>query len=95
MLRRAVRVERVTIVPVPPIGTVLDYVASLEPEYCGVQPGTEWTALLAVALYFTTGPQEQKAVNLTGNPWVVLTTGCNGWEGGLDVMVEARHLPER
>jgi nitroimidazol reductase NimA-like FMN-containing flavoprotein (pyridoxamine 5'-phosphate oxidase superfamily) len=40
------------------------------------------------ALYFATGPEEQKAVNLRTNPHVVLTTGCNGWEGGLDVMVE-------
>jgi hypothetical protein len=27
-------------------------------------------------------------VNLAGNPHVVLTTGCNRWDGGLDVMVE-------
>ena len=59
------------------------------------------TPLVAVwlddALYFTTGPPEQKAVNLTGNPWVVLTTGCNGWEGGLDVMVvgEATRVTDR
>ena len=39
-------------------------------------------------LYFCTGPGEQKAINLRANPHVVLTTGCNGWEGGLDVMVE-------
>jgi nitroimidazol reductase NimA-like FMN-containing flavoprotein (pyridoxamine 5'-phosphate oxidase superfamily) len=50
------------------------------------------TPLVAVwlddALYFTTGPDEQKAVNLSGNPHVVLTTGCNDWTQGLDVMVE-------
>jgi len=40
------------------------------------------------ALHFCTGEAEQKAVNLTVNPHVVLTTGCNGWDGGLDVMVE-------
>lgn len=40
------------------------------------------------AAYFTTGPDEQKAVNLRHNTAVVLTTGCNGWEGGLDVMIE-------
>jgi general stress protein 26 len=39
-------------------------------------------------LYFCTGAGEQKAINLRANPHVVLTTGCNGWEGGLDVMVE-------
>jgi general stress protein 26 len=50
------------------------------------------TPLVAVwddgALYFCTGDAEQKAINLTANPHVVLTTGCNGWDGGLDVMVE-------
>lgn len=52
------------------------------------------TPLVAVwhesALYFSTGPEEQKAVNLTNNAHVVLTTGCNDWQGGLDVMVEGR-----
>ena len=50
------------------------------------------TPLVAVwtddTLYFCTGAEEQKAVNLRANPHVVLTTGCNGWEDGLDVMVE-------
>jgi general stress protein 26 len=50
------------------------------------------TPLVAVwadgALYFCTGDAEQKALNLAANPRVVLTTGCNGWESGLDVMVE-------
>ena len=40
------------------------------------------------AVHFTTGPGEQKAVNLAGNPHVVMTTGCNRWDQGLDVMVE-------
>ena len=40
------------------------------------------------ALHFCTGSEEQKAVNLRGNQHVVLTTGCNTWEGGLDVTVE-------
>ena len=35
-----------------------------------------------------TGPGEQKAVNLEANAKVALTTGCNGWERGLDVVVE-------
>ena len=39
-------------------------------------------------LHFTTGGGEQKASNLRGNPQVALTTGCNTWEGGLDVVVE-------
>ncbi len=59
------------------------------------------TPLVAVwldgALHFTTGPTEQKAVNLTTNPNVVLTTGCNTWDEGLDVMVEgeARRVTDR
>src|ERR687897_161537 len=31
---------------------------------------------------------EQKAVNLRTNPQVILTTGCNEWDRGLDVVVE-------
>ena len=50
------------------------------------------TPLVAVwadgAIHFATGPQEQKAVNLRANPHVVLTTGCNQWDTGLDVVVE-------
>jgi len=40
------------------------------------------------ATHFTTGPSEQKAVNLRSNPHVTLTTGCNQWDRGLDVVVE-------
>jgi pyridoxine/pyridoxamine 5'-phosphate oxidase len=40
------------------------------------------------AIHFTTGADEQKAVNLAGNPHVILATGCNRWDGGLDVVVE-------
>jgi nitroimidazol reductase NimA-like FMN-containing flavoprotein (pyridoxamine 5'-phosphate oxidase superfamily) len=40
------------------------------------------------ALHFCTGPDEQKAVNIAGNPQVVLTTGRNEWKRGLDVVVE-------
>ena len=50
------------------------------------------TPLVAVwlddAIYFATGPGEQKAVNLGANQNVILTTGCNEWERGLDVVVE-------
>lgn len=59
------------------------------------------TPLVAVwldgALHFTTGPDEQKAVNLDTNPHVVLTTGCNQWDRGLDVVVEgeARRVTDR
>ena len=40
------------------------------------------------ALHFTTGATEQKAVNLQHNAHVILTTGCNTWDRGLDVVVE-------
>jgi general stress protein 26 len=59
------------------------------------------TPLVAVwldgALHFTTGPTEQKALNLEKNRSVVLTTGCNSWNQGLDVMVEgeARRVTDR
>jgi nitroimidazol reductase NimA-like FMN-containing flavoprotein (pyridoxamine 5'-phosphate oxidase superfamily) len=50
------------------------------------------TPLVAVwadgALCFCTGQAEQKALNLSANPHVTLTTGCNSWDQGLDVMVE-------
>jgi general stress protein 26 len=39
-------------------------------------------------LYFDTGVTQQKAINLRANPHVVLTTGCNHWDRGLDVVVE-------
>ena len=42
------------------------------------------------ALHFSTGAAEQKAVNLTANPHVSLTTGCNSWDSGVDVVVEGR-----
>jgi general stress protein 26 len=59
------------------------------------------TPLVAVwldgALHFCTGPGEQKAVNLAGNPHVVVTTGCSQWDRGLDVTVEgeARRVTDR
>jgi nitroimidazol reductase NimA-like FMN-containing flavoprotein (pyridoxamine 5'-phosphate oxidase superfamily) len=40
------------------------------------------------AVHFCTGPDEQKAVNLRRNRHVLLTTGCNHWDRGLDVVVE-------
>jgi nitroimidazol reductase NimA-like FMN-containing flavoprotein (pyridoxamine 5'-phosphate oxidase superfamily) len=50
------------------------------------------TPLVAVwvdgAIYFCTSATEQKVLNLRGNPHVILTTGCNTWDRGLDVVVE-------
>ncbi len=40
------------------------------------------------ALYFTTGPTEQKAKNLAHNRHCVITTGTNAIDKGLDVVVE-------
>ncbi|MGQ0803769.1 MAG: pyridoxamine 5'-phosphate oxidase family protein [Actinomycetota bacterium] len=50
------------------------------------------TTLLAVwvdgALYFCTGPGEQKAKNIDGNPHCILTTGRNTLGEGVDIVVE-------
>jgi nitroimidazol reductase NimA-like FMN-containing flavoprotein (pyridoxamine 5'-phosphate oxidase superfamily) len=50
------------------------------------------TTLIAMwsgdALYFSTGPTEQKAKNLEKNPHCILTTGSNRLDDGLDVVVE-------
>ena len=55
------------------------------------------TPLVAVwlddAIHFATGAGEQKAVNLRTNQNVILTTGCNGWEQGLDVVDRGRSRP--
>jgi general stress protein 26 len=40
------------------------------------------------ALHFCTGPEEQKARNIEGNPQCVLTTGDRAFLSGLDVVVE-------
>ena len=40
------------------------------------------------AVWFSTGAVEQKFANLRASPHVVLTTGCNSWDRGLDVVVE-------
>ena len=50
------------------------------------------TPLVAVwldgAVHFATGAGEQKAVNLQTNQNVILTTGRNDWQEGLDVVIE-------
>jgi nitroimidazol reductase NimA-like FMN-containing flavoprotein (pyridoxamine 5'-phosphate oxidase superfamily) len=46
------------------------------------------------ALHFCTGATEQKYLNLTGNPQVILTTGSNRWDDGLDVVVEGEAVRE-
>lgn len=44
-------------------------------------------------LHFCTGAAEQKTLNLRGNAHVILTTGRNDWDRGLDVMVEGDAVP--
>jgi pyridoxine/pyridoxamine 5'-phosphate oxidase len=39
-------------------------------------------------LHFCTGEGEQKALNIARNPQVAMTTGCNLWKEGLDLVVE-------
>ena len=55
------------------------------------------TPLVAVwlddAIHFCTGGAEQKSVNLTANRHVILTTGCNHWDRGLDIVVEGDAAP--
>jgi general stress protein 26 len=45
---------------------------------------------LDAALHFCTGPGEQKAKNIEGNPQCSLTTGSNQFRSGVDVVVEGR-----
>jgi hypothetical protein len=54
------------------------------------------------AMYFCTGPDEQKAKNIVNNANCSVTTGCNTYESGLDIVlngsaervVEEAHLVE-
>jgi hypothetical protein len=54
------------------------------------------TPLVAVwlddLLHFCTGENEQKAINLRDNQNVILLTGCNQWDGGMDVVAEGRAI---
>ena len=52
------------------------------------------TPLIAVwhasALHFCTGPDEQKAHNLSADDRCAVTTGCNHLHDGLDIVLEGR-----
>lgn len=39
-------------------------------------------------LHFTTGSDEQKSANLRANSHVILTTGRNDWQDGIDIVLE-------
>jgi hypothetical protein len=47
---------------------------------------------LGDAVHFVTGRSERKARNVDRNRQVVVTTGCNGWEG-LDIVIEGEAIP--
>jgi nitroimidazol reductase NimA-like FMN-containing flavoprotein (pyridoxamine 5'-phosphate oxidase superfamily) len=57
------------------------------------------TPLIAVwlddALHFCTGEDERKARNLAANPQVVMTTGSNTMDDGLDIVVEGEAVNVR
>jgi hypothetical protein len=40
------------------------------------------------ALYFTSGPTEQKSRNLAANRHCAVTTGCNRWNEGFDLVLQ-------
>ena len=39
------------------------------------------------ALYFSSGPEEQKSRNLAANRSCAVTTGCNTWDEGFDIVL--------
>jgi hypothetical protein len=39
------------------------------------------------ALYFSSGAEEQKSRNFAANPHCVVTTGCNTWHEGVDIVL--------
>ncbi|HZC70690.1 MAG TPA: pyridoxamine 5'-phosphate oxidase family protein [Jatrophihabitans sp.] len=47
------------------------------------------------SLFFPTGTEERKAHNLAHNAETVVTTGCNDFRSGLDVVIEAPARPMR
>jgi general stress protein 26 len=57
------------------------------------------TPLVAVwldsALYFCTGEGEQKEKNIQRNPHCILTTGCNNFRKGLDLVIEGDAIQVR
>jgi len=45
------------------------------------------------AMYFPSGPNEQKAKNLARNAHSVLTTGSNDFDKGLDIVIDGNATP--
>jgi len=68
-------------------GAELFWVTTVRPD--GRPHVTPTLALwLDGALYFSTGPYEQKAKNLSGNAQCILSTGCHTLLEGMDLVVE-------
>jgi hypothetical protein len=47
------------------------------------------------ALYFSSGPGEQKSRNLAANPHCAVTTGCNAWNEGFDIVLHGEAVVVR
>ena len=47
------------------------------------------------ALYFTSGPGEQKSRNLAANQHCAVTTGCNTWNEGFDIVLHGEAVITR
>ena len=47
------------------------------------------------ALYFTSGPGEQKSRNLAANRHCAVTTGCNTWDEGFDIVLHGEAVITR
>src|SRR5262249_52464322 len=47
------------------------------------------------ALYFSSGPGEQKSRNLAANRHCAVTTGCNTWDEGFDIVLHGEAVITR
>jgi Pyridoxamine 5'-phosphate oxidase len=47
------------------------------------------------ALYFSSGPGEQKSRNLAANRHCAVTTGCNTWDEGFDIVLHGEAVVVR
>lgn len=47
------------------------------------------------ALYFSSGPGEQKSRNLAANRQCAVTTGCNTWNQGFDIVLQGEAVVVR
>jgi len=47
------------------------------------------------ALYFSSGPGEQKSKNLASNGHCAVTTGCNSWDDGFDIVLHGEAVVVR